>query len=45
MLATAVVLAASSCATGTDAVAQGGSFDFVSPGGQTEIFYDPPEIR
>ncbi len=45
VLATAVVLAASSCATGTDAVAQGGSFDFVSPGGQTEIFYDPPEIR
>ncbi|MBW0285695.1 alkyl hydroperoxide reductase [Rhodococcus sp. FH8] len=45
VLATAVILAASSCATGTDAVAQGGSFDFVSPGGQTEIFYDPPEIR
>jgi thiol-disulfide isomerase/thioredoxin len=26
-------------------VAQGGTFDFVSPGGQTEIFYDPPADR
>lgn len=43
--AAAIVLAATSCATGTDAVAQGGSFDFVSPGGQTEIFYDPPQTR
>ncbi len=43
--AAAIVLASTSCATGTDAVAQGGSFDFVSPGGQTEIFYDPPEAR
>ena len=25
---------------GTDAVAQGGTFEFVSPGGQTEITYD-----
>ncbi|MGA9873571.1 MAG: TlpA disulfide reductase family protein [Rhodococcus sp. (in: high G+C Gram-positive bacteria)] len=33
------------CATGTDAVATGGTFDFVSPGGQTEIFYDPPASR
>ena len=30
------------CTTGEDAVAQGGTFDFVSPGGQTAIFYDPP---
>jgi thiol-disulfide isomerase/thioredoxin len=45
ILAATVVFAATSCATGTDAVAQGGSFDFVSPGGQTEIFYDPPETR
>ncbi|WP_338886415.1 TlpA disulfide reductase family protein [Rhodococcus sovatensis] len=35
----------SGCATGTDAVATGGTFDFVSPGGQTEIFYDPPSER
>lgn len=26
----------------SDAVAQGGTFDFVAPGGQTDIFYDPP---
>ena len=35
----------SACASGDDAVAQGGTFDFVSPGGQTEIFYDPPADR
>jgi thiol-disulfide isomerase/thioredoxin len=29
----------SGCATGNDAVAQGASFNFVSPGGKTEIFY------
>jgi thiol-disulfide isomerase/thioredoxin len=33
------------CATGDDAVAQGGSFEFVAPGGKTDIFYDPPESR
>ncbi|QZY46982.1 TlpA disulfide reductase family protein [Mycolicibacterium austroafricanum] len=33
------------CATGSDVVAQGGSFEFVAPGGQTDIFYDPPEKR
>ncbi len=33
------------CATGDDAVAQGGTFDFVSPGGKTSIFYDPPADR
>ncbi|MGW4479008.1 TlpA disulfide reductase family protein [Rhodococcus triatomae] len=37
--------AVSACATGDDAVASGGTFDFVSPGGQTEIFYDPPADR
>jgi thiol-disulfide isomerase/thioredoxin len=31
--------------TGRDAVAQGGTFEFVSPGGKTDIFYDPPESR
>jgi thiol-disulfide isomerase/thioredoxin len=35
----------SACASGDDAVAQGGTFDFVSPGGKTEIFYDPPSDR
>lgn len=33
------------CASGTDAVASGETFDFVSPGGQIEIFYDPPADR
>jgi thiol-disulfide isomerase/thioredoxin len=42
-LAAAAVLAG--CATGTDAVARGGEFEFVSPGGQTTIFYDPPAER
>jgi thiol-disulfide isomerase/thioredoxin len=31
--------------TGRDAVAQGGTFEFVSPGGKTDIFYDPPASR
>lgn len=36
----------SGCATGSDAVATGGgTFDFVSPGGQTTIRYDPPADR
>ena len=35
----------SGCATGSDAVAQGGTFEFVAPGGQTDIFYDPPATR
>lgn len=38
-------VALTSCSTGSDAVAQGGTFDFVSPGGQTDIFYDPPGER
>lgn len=33
------------CASGDDAVAQGGTFVFVSPGGKTELFYDPPSDR
>jgi len=33
------------CATGDDAVAQGGTFEFVAPGGKTDISYDPPESR
>jgi thiol-disulfide isomerase/thioredoxin len=35
----------SGCATGDDAVAQGGTFEFVAPGGKTDIAYDPPESR
>ncbi len=33
------------CSTGRDAVAQSGTFQFVAPGGKTDIFYDPPERR
>jgi thiol-disulfide isomerase/thioredoxin len=40
-----LALLLSACGTGTDAVAVGGTFTFVAPGGQTRIFYDPPETR
>ena len=40
VLTTAVLLVG--CSTGDDAVAQGGTFEFVAPGGKTDIFYDPP---
>jgi thiol-disulfide isomerase/thioredoxin len=40
--AVAIVLAGCS---GRDAVAQGGTFEFVSPGGKTDISYDPPASR
>ena len=39
------LLSVAGCSTGTDAVARGGSFEFVSPGGRTDIFYDPPANR
>jgi thiol-disulfide isomerase/thioredoxin len=42
LLAAALV---AGCATGDDAVAQGGTFQFVAPGGKTDIFYDPPSSR
>ncbi|MFC3776227.1 TlpA disulfide reductase family protein [Mycolicibacterium holsaticum] len=41
----AAVAVLTGCSTGDDAVAQGGTFEFVAPGGQTDIFYDPPEDR
>lgn len=41
----AALFSLTACA-GTDAVsANSGTFDFVSPGGKTEIFYDPPASR
>lgn len=43
--ALALLPIAVACSTGDDAVAQGGTFDFVSPGGRTDIFYDPPDSR
>lgn len=42
-LMAAVLLAG--CSTGDDAVAQGGTFEFVAPGGKTDITYDPPSSR
>jgi thiol-disulfide isomerase/thioredoxin len=36
------------CASGAmddGAVAQGGTFEFVAPGGKTDIYYDPPDHR
>jgi len=39
------VAALTGCSTGSDAVSQGGTFEFVAPGGQTDIFYDPPQDR
>jgi thiol-disulfide isomerase/thioredoxin len=45
LLVGAVMIALTGCSTGDDAVAQGGTFEFVAPGGQTDIFYDPPQDR
>jgi thiol-disulfide isomerase/thioredoxin len=44
-LAAALTVVLVGCSTGDDAVAQGGTFEFVAPGGKTDIFYDPPEHR
>lgn len=44
MLLTLLAALLTGC-SGRDAVAQGGTFEFVSPGGKTDIFYDPPESR
>jgi thiol-disulfide isomerase/thioredoxin len=43
-LALAALLLAG-CSGTQDAVATGGEFQFVAPGRQTTIFYDPPESR
>lgn len=44
-LAMACGLALAGCATGKDAVAQGGQYQFVAPHGQQIINYDPPSAR
>ena len=44
-VAVALVVLLAGCATGKDAVVQGGDFDFVSPGGKTDLTYDPPAER
>jgi thiol-disulfide isomerase/thioredoxin len=41
----AIAVGVAGCTTGSDAVVSGGTFDFVSPGGKTVIFYDPPQSR
>ncbi len=42
----ALILLISGCSTGDDAVAQGGNtFQFVSPGGQTVITYEPADRK
>lgn len=43
LLSSAVLLSACGGTAGKDAVATGGSFQFHSPGGQQEIFYEPSE--
>lgn len=40
-----LLFALAGCSTGSDAVVQGGTFQFVSPGGKTDITYDPPDAR
>lgn len=42
---TALTVLLAGCSTGHDAVAQGGTFEFVAPGGKTDIRYDPPQTR
>ncbi|GAC67986.1 TlpA family protein disulfide reductase [Gordonia soli] len=45
VLLAALVVVVTGCGTGDDAVAQGNTFQFVSPGGKTVITYDPPASR
>ncbi|WP_076476378.1 TlpA family protein disulfide reductase [Williamsia sterculiae] len=44
-LAAITALVVGGCGTGDDAVAQGDTFQFISPGGKTVITYDPPASR
>lgn len=44
-LAALLAAVVAGCSTGSDAVARGGTFEFVAPGGKTDIFYDPPADR
>jgi thiol-disulfide isomerase/thioredoxin len=39
------LLVLAGCSTSKDAVAIGGTFQFVAPGGKTELTYDPPSAR
>jgi thiol-disulfide isomerase/thioredoxin len=41
----ALLVGCDSGAMDDGAVAQGGTFEFVAPGGKTDIYYDPPDQR
>ncbi len=45
VLLAACLLLLAGCSTSKDAVATGQEFQFVAPGGRTEIVYDPPASR
>lgn len=45
LLVSAALVVLTGCATGDDAAVHGGTFEFIAPGGKTDIFYDPPEKR
>lgn len=45
VLSVAALLTTTGCASGSDSVATGGTFDFVTPGGRIDIYYDPPANR
>jgi thiol-disulfide isomerase/thioredoxin len=45
VLLVAALLVLAGCSTSKDAVSPGQEFQFVAPGGQTEILYDPPAAR
>jgi len=45
VLAVAVAGLVTGCTAGSDAAARNGTFQFVAPGGKTDIFYDPPDHR
>lgn len=44
-LVLALMLGLGACSTGKDAVVSGGEFEFVAPGGKTELFYEGAERR
>jgi len=44
-VAAALLLLVAGCSTSKDAVDEGTNFEFVAPGGQTTILYDPPSSR
>jgi thiol-disulfide isomerase/thioredoxin len=45
ILVVAALLASTACSTGKDAVGPPDTFEFVSPGGQTHLFYEPGQRK